>query len=398
MNKALRIFGAACFFVLLGCNSSRAGWQKVAPLPEPRWFHASGATVDGRILSFGGYILRDRKGLPQHGTGPYSLVIYNPVLNEWNRGPAVPPYHLRHVYDVFHDKSDGSPPTRESREIISNVDVPYEAPNGGSDEKNRVYWFGRSGPVVYDIAKRKWDQPPSPIYYQTGERYERSVPQYDRTAGATATGPDGRLYLIGGIGRILVGPGSEDRRQILNSVDVYNPKTNTWSQAAPMREARQLPAAVFGKDGKLYVFGGCACKGTATIINDDPEMTRRALIELLEERRSVKITEVYDPEKNMWQVRAPMPKPRQDLAAARGVDGKIYVIGGVPRYGEENNQTTVDVYDPTTDTWSKGPDLRTARHGHTAVPTPDGKIYVVGGYGKHGPLASVEVLDTAPKK
>ena len=148
----------------------------------------------------------------------------------------------------------------------------------------------------------------------------------------------------------------------------------------------------------MYIFGGCACKTTSVIINDDPEMTRQALLNQLEQRRSVKVTEVYDPKTNIWETRAPMLEPRQMLAAARGADGKIYVIAGVLSYSGMEKKATVDVYDPLTDTWSKGPDLRAARHGHSAVSTPDGRIYVIGGFGKKGPIASVEVLDTAPKR
>jgi len=398
IRMAHGVVALSTFVALFGCSSTQAGWQKAAPLPEPRWFHASGAVHDGRVAVFGGYVLVGRNKSRKYGVGPYSIRIYDPIANKWNQGPEVPPYRYRHIYDVITDYLDGRPSTRVQKETIGHKIVPHEMPNGGSDNHSRIFWFSLDGPVFYDAPKAQWDQPPSAIFYQTGNRIEGPVPKYDRTGSATATGPDGRFYLVGGTGNPLVGPESTGRSKLLNSLEIYDPKTNTWSEAAPMQAARQDLAAAFGRDGKLYVFGGCSCTGTAIIDYDDPEVMRRALIEQLEQRRSVKITDAYDPKTNTWQTRAPMPEPRQMLAAARGADGKIYVIGGVLSYSGMEKKATVDVYDPATDTWSEGPELHMARHGHTAVSTPDGKIYVIGGSGPKGPTASVEVLDTAPKR
>jgi len=398
IRMAHGVVALSTFVALFGCSSTQAGWQKVAPLPEPRWFHASGAVQDGRVAVFGGYVLVGTEKARKFGVGPYSIQIYDPSTNRWMDGPAAPPYQLRYVFDAFVQKHVGDPTLRVPTETIHKNSIPYELPNGASDGMWRVYWFARAGPVAYDVKIGKWVQPPSPILYQDPRRYEGPVPKYYRTGGATATGPGGRLYLVSGAGRPLVGPGSVERSKLLNSVEIYDPKTNTWSEAAPMQVARQDLAAAFGKDGTLYVFGGCSCTGTAVIDYDDPEVMRRALIEQLEQRRSVKITEAYDPKTNTWQTRAPMPEPRQMLAAARGADGKIYVIGGVLSYSGMEKKATVDVYDPATDTWSEGPELHMARHGHTAVSTPHGRIYLIGGSGPKGPTASVEVLDTAPKK
>ncbi len=171
-----------------------------------------------------------------------------------------------------------------------------------------------------------------------------------------------------------------------------------------------MHAATFGPDGKLYVFGGCACAGGYTV-KDDPESRRKALIEELEWRRSVKEVEAYDPKTNKWTPRAPMPTPRQLLSATLGADGRIYVIGGSRSLAGEGTDV-VEIYDPATDRWSDGPPLRTARKSHASTMTPDGRIWVTGGVGANcgalnplqvlpgqeaGPLASVETLGTRPK-
>ena len=61
IRMAHGVVALSTFVALFGCSSTQAGWQKVAPLPEPRWFHASGAVQDGRVAVFGGYVLAGRK-------------------------------------------------------------------------------------------------------------------------------------------------------------------------------------------------------------------------------------------------------------------------------------------------------------------------------------------------
>ncbi len=71
-----------------------------------------------------------------------------------------------------------------------------------------------------------------------------------------------------------------------------------------------------------------------------------------------------------------MPTARVGLSTSV-LDGKIYLIGGFGHSGYRG-ATTVDVYDPVTDTWTTVPDMPTGRFGaYTSV--VDGKIYVFGG-------------------
>jgi N-acetylneuraminic acid mutarotase len=77
------------------------------------------------------------------------------------------------------------------------------------------------------------------------------------------------------------------------------------------------------------------------------------------------------------------------------LNGKVYAIGGFSKgVSGYPGLTTVDVYDPTTDTWTTAPDMPTGRWGaYTGV--VDGKIYVFGGLAGWPPPAygMVEVID-----
>ena len=78
-----------------------------------------------------------------------------------------------------------------------------------------------------------------------------------------------------------------------------------------------------------------------------------------------------------WELRAPMPVARQELASGV-LDGNVYVIGG---YDENGNSTaTVQVYDPITDTWTSAQSLPFAVN-HNSAAVADGKLYSFGAGG-----------------
>ena len=418
LQRALFISPAvlATSLLLSSCAVTEAEWREVAPLPEPRWFHGAGLGSDGNIYAFGGYVLDRKAGGREYGTGAFSLVVYDPEADSWKRGPEVPHFRVRARWLDPHTDIHGNV-TRVPRERIGEGRaVPYELPMGGADHRGRIHWFGRVGPVVFDPAEGAWDQPPPPIYYSHENRLEGPAPEYVRVYAATAVGPDGKFYLLGGLGG-RTAEGGPQPYDLLTSVDVYDPATNTWSVASPMREGRQLFAAAFGPDGKLYAFGGY---GHAGVVEEEPGESlasfdaRGAEMERMG-RQALASVEAYDPETDTWQRRTPMPVGLEGMRAALSADGRIYVVGGTRSYSNPEPQREVYIYDPGIDSWTEGPRLHTARQGHTLVSTPEGRIYAVGGTNTYfvfhprmivggapskrgGPIASVEVLDTAPRR
>lgn len=58
-------------------------------------------------------------------------------------------------------------------------------------------------------------------------------------------------------GSVLVAGGVfEERGPALSSAELYDPVSNTWTQAADMTEARQAPAAALLPSGEVLVAGG----------------------------------------------------------------------------------------------------------------------------------------------
>ena len=67
-------------------------------------------------------------------------------------------------------------------------------------------------------------------------------------------------------------------------------------------------------------------------------------------------------------------------------DGRVLVLGG-------SNGTTLsaaEIYDPTTDTWTKARPLATPRREHAAALLPDGRVLVTGGT-NHSPIDEPEI-------
>jgi hypothetical protein len=127
---------------------------------------------------------------------------------------------------------------------------------------------------------------------------------------AAASGPDGRIYAIGGTP-------DQTAATILRLVEAYNPSANAWTSVAPMPTARRLLATVTGLDGRIYAIGGF----NGNILDT---------------------AEAYDAATNTWSTVAPMRIARAGLAAAAGPDGRIYAIGG----SYNGSLSRVEVYNP----------------------------------------------------
>ena len=101
-------------------------------------------------------------------------------------------------------------------------------------------------------------------------------------------------------------------------------------------------------------------------------------------------TEVFDG--TTWTLGAPIPTPRQMLAAAS--DGKLmYAVGGS---NGNTDLTTVEAYDPAAKTWTALAGLPQPRS-DLGVAIADGRLVAVGGVSAGRVLKSVSALDLMTK-
>jgi N-acetylneuraminic acid mutarotase len=93
------------------------------------------------------------------------------------------------------------------------------------------------------------------------------------------------------------------------------------------------------------------------------------------------VVEVYDPTTDSWTTRRPMPTPRSSLAAVLGSDGKIYALGGdYASVTDAGVSIVVQVYDPVADAWQTQTSLPVGRTNASAAVDASGTIYAIGGF------------------
>jgi N-acetylneuraminic acid mutarotase len=179
---------------------------------------------------------------------------------------------------------------------------------------------------------------------------------------------NGKIYAIGGdqgsyMGNVMNALAMT--YDVTNVTEEYDPNLDRWVVKAQMPTARaRFGTAVY--QNKIYCIGGY--RGEVIVIN-------AAIYESKTNYYDVEANEVYDPATNTWEVRTPLPTPRES-PATNMVDGKIYVIGG---YSIETKSylNVFEVYDPETDTWAVKlpPPIEVVGSASAVV---DNKIFVLG--------------------
>jgi N-acetylneuraminic acid mutarotase len=157
------------------------------------------------------------------------------------------------------------------------------------------------------------------------------------------------IYLFGG---------QNTSNAVSNLVQIYNSQTNTWSIGAPMPAGLMQGQAITSYNGKIYLFGGrtAASGGLSDLVR------------------------VYNPDNNTWTTAAPMMIPKAQFAAVLNNDGRIYIVGGRGSYQPNVGPFfhSVEIYNPSNNTWDWGPDLPSAVGGTTLV-NSNGNLFLMGG-------------------
>lgn len=207
-------------------------------------------------------------------------------------------------------------------------------------------------------------------------------------------------------GRVLVAGGSTGSR-ILETVEIYDPQTNAWSDSKPLPCAATSFGIARGPDGRVFIAGGTDAQGAVlpTVASFDPKDETWTLLPALPTPRSglsltadmrgrlyaiggtdragrwLDTVEVFDPKTRQWRTGASLPHRRMSAAAVYARD-RIYLAGGwqMDAAGRLVETAGVSIYDPVEDYWEQGPSLGEARASAGAAATPGGGILIAGGY------------------
>lgn len=142
--------------------------------------------------------------------------------------------------------------------------------------------------------------------------------------------------------------------------------SDCWTTKASMRQSR-YGLTLAALNGKLYAVGG----------------------ETVDSERTVQLVEVYDPTSDTWSAGPPTPTSRAGAGSAV-IGGVLYVVGGYCcNHNDKSAVTTLEAYDPATNTWTTKASMPTART-FLAVAVVNGILYAIGGSGGYGqPITDV---------
>ena len=181
-----------------------------------------------------------------------------------------------------------------------------------------------------------------------------------RTGFATAV-VNGKIYLIGGT------PFQNRRGPYgLSTVEVYDPKTNSWERVTDMPTPR-TKAETAVVNGTIYVCGGY-----------------NGIDNRLVNLKFLDTVEAYDPQNDTWTRKQGMSGARVDFGMGVAA-GRIYSIGGHVHPLDKEPEAPwrvdlVEAYNPATDTWVKRAKMPARRDGF-GVGVVNNHIYAIGGRG-----------------
>jgi N-acetylneuraminic acid mutarotase len=239
---------------------------------------------------------------------------------------------------------------------------------------------------AYNIETKTWTQ-------------LRSLPE-SRFGVYGVTPIHGKLYVAGGS---TTSPDGIEQRPV-KTLFVYDPATNSWSRKADVPALSGCGAYQANLLGRLYVYQPCNIgpgnqalwaysptknawttlrtppshhlSGVAGVIDDKLYVTGGSYFNGTDYVMNTEL-DVYDPSTNSWTIKKPMPSGRAQSPFATTGRGKLFVAGGMTEpFGGPTSD--LQVYDASTDTWTTGPSMASPRWGGASA-YAGGKFFTIGG-------------------
>eukprot|EP00879_Flechtneria_rotunda_P007896 GHRR01008273.1.p1 GENE.GHRR01008273.1~~GHRR01008273.1.p1 ORF type:complete len:683 (+),score=193.75 GHRR01008273.1:294-2342(+) len=210
--------------------------------------------------------------------------------------------------------------------------------------------------------------------------------------------------------RLIVAGGHDLSWRGLKSVELYDPRTDTWSPGPSLPAALPFAAAGLLRRGELYAVGGSmystllarldanlecwhSCQGPRTP-RVHAGITGAAGLLYVTGGRShvsqvVATAEVYDPGSSCWQALPDMQEARYAHAVA-SLAGCVYAVGGQAT----RTHRSVEVYEPELGRWQLLGQSLSKERKYCAAAALDGRLVVLGGMNEsRSRLGSLEAYD-----
>jgi N-acetylneuraminic acid mutarotase len=293
---------------------------------------------------------------------------------------------------------------------------------GGAAGEN-IGWSAFSSTYIFDPTTRDWSR--------------SGLMHTARAATAIAVLQDGRVLVAGGL---FMDRTSSAQPRVLDSAEIWDPRTGAWSVAGQLAKARTGASAVTLADGRVLVVGGTTrlegdATGQAAVDIYDPATDRWSAAGALATARTgfvlvalpdggaliaggyaevpdapfgrLSTVERFDPVSNTWSAAAGLPYPVAGAFGSLLGDGRVLVAGGSVRDAEPLDidagtissglTSHANLFDPRTDTWAATTEMPSRRAGAELVAMPDGSALVVGGSGSEGPSGTPGCPEAHPQ-
>ena len=221
-------------------------WATTGDTAEPRGEHKTTLLRDGRVLITGG-----RNTRLQHLV---STEMYDPSTGTWSSGPDMADERANHTATLLED----------GRVLIAGSDVTLGGlvsaevfdPATGALSPTGSTTEGRSFNTATLLEDGR--------VLVTGGEKKNSAETYDPATGAWSTAgkmevlraehaaallDDGRVLVVGGWA-------DEDKNEVWESSELYDPRTNTWAAGGTTDEPRFRLTATRLQDGRVLIAGG----------------------------------------------------------------------------------------------------------------------------------------------
>lgn len=266
---------------------------------------------------------------------------------------------------------------------------------------------------------------------QTAELYDGT---FTATTGTLVVARAKQTATLLPNGKVLLAAGEDPCSSTpLNSAELFDPVTQTFTATGPLPAARSSHTATLLANGKVLIAGGRPAVGLTSVaqavLYDPDSGTFSATGNMVTPRENHTATllpngkvliaggndetntlftaELYNPASGTFSASNATvfyQNPREDHLAALLPNGKVLVAEG--RYGalSQTNPCSALLYDPATDDYGLAgcfvgqtnvPGQNGGRYRAAATMLPDGRVLIVGGTNEGGNLTTAEVYDPA---
>jgi len=355
--------------LLLAAVSHAEEWRQAAPMNETRQYPGLAYLPGGRILAVTGHPLNGKSlsgadiydpasdtwtptgalNLPRNGVQPGGLInLSNGQILIAGGGTGSRSIHEAELYDPDSETWSFTGPMALQRCVHTSTLL----------QDGRVLVTGGIDWTTNEIhASAELYDPETGTWRSTGAmktaRWNHRAVRLD----------DGRVLIVGGATE------ESGDEAVLASAEIFDPRTESWKEIAPMHHGRRAPGMALLHDGRAIVIGGKSAVG--------PRRRDRAEVE------------VFDPATETWTDVAPLRESRWGPSAIVLRDGQVLVTGGM--YGSSGRRRSAERFDPIRGEWRRAGGLEQARNGHRSITLASGQILICGGFSGRDYLSSCEI-------